>query len=171
LSPAKVWVGLKNSDDVGLRLDLLVEVFVDGTKVGQGELGNVSAGSSGFGGAILNTIPMALSGGSVNAGTGRQLSVKVSARRTCSAAIGHNSGTAMLWYNGQLVDRGAGRDAGSRFDATIEGTTSNYFLRSGSALSTTAGSSKTATGVFVNSSAPCPSRPFTAFGTWSETLP
>jgi hypothetical protein len=171
LSPAKVWVGLKNSDDVGLRLDLLVEVFVNGTKVGQGELDNVSAGSSGFSNAILNTIPLALSGGSVSAGSGSQLSVKVSARRTCSAVIGHNSGTATLWYNGQPVDSGAGRDAGSRFDATIADTTSNYFLRSGSALSTTAGSSKTSADVVVNSAVACPARPFTSFGTWSVAVP
>ena len=29
LSPAKLWVGLKNSDAVGLRLDLIAEVFID----------------------------------------------------------------------------------------------------------------------------------------------
>src|SRR6185295_8424912 len=29
LSPARVWVGLKNGDDAVLRLDLLVEVFID----------------------------------------------------------------------------------------------------------------------------------------------
>jgi virginiamycin B lyase len=171
LSPAKVWVGVKNSDDVGLRLDLLVEVFVNGTRVGQGALDNVSAGSSGFSNAILNTIPLALPGGPVTAGTGSQFGVKVSARRTCSAVIGHNSGTARLWYNGPPVDSGAGRDAGSRFDATIEGTTSNYFLRSGSALSTTAGSAKIFADVVVNSAVACPARPFTSFGTWSVALP
>jgi hypothetical protein len=38
LSPAKVWVGLKNSDAVGLRLDLRTEVLLNGTKIAQGEL-------------------------------------------------------------------------------------------------------------------------------------
>jgi hypothetical protein len=32
---AVVWLGLKNSDDIGLRLDLLVEVFVEGDKRGE----------------------------------------------------------------------------------------------------------------------------------------
>ena len=124
LSPAKVWVGLKNSDDVGLRLDLLAEVFINATKVGQGELDNVTAGGSGFSGALFNTIPLALTGGSVSVPSGAQLSIKVSARRTCFGA-GHNSGTPGLWYNGQPVDSGASRDAGSRFDATIGAATSN----------------------------------------------
>jgi FG-GAP repeat len=170
LSPAKVWVGLKNSDDVGLRLDLLAEVFIDATKVGQGGLDNVGGGGSGFGNALLNTIPLSLTAGPVSAPSGAQLSIKVSARRTCFGA-GHNSGTARLWYDGQPVDSGAGRDAGTRFDATIGGTTSDEFLRSGAALSTAAGSSRTSADALVNSSAPCPARPFTSFGTWSSTLP
>jgi len=33
LSTAKLWVGLRNSDDVGLRLDLKAEVFVNSTSV------------------------------------------------------------------------------------------------------------------------------------------
>ena len=170
LSPAKVWVGLKNSDDVGLRLDLLAEVFIDAAKVGQGELDNVGSGGGGFNNALFNTIPLALTGGSVSAPAGAQLTITVSARRTCFGA-GHNSGTARLWYNGQPVDSGASRDAGSRFDATIGATTIDYFLRSGSALSTTAGSYGTSADAFVNSSAPCPARTFTSLGTWSRTLP
>ena len=42
LNPAKVWVGLKNSDAVGLRLDLKTEVFVNQIKVGEGQLNNVT---------------------------------------------------------------------------------------------------------------------------------
>jgi hypothetical protein len=55
LSPAKVWIGLKNSDDVSLRLDLLAEVFINVTKTGQGKLDNVGRGGSGFNNAVLNT--------------------------------------------------------------------------------------------------------------------
>jgi hypothetical protein len=58
LNPAKVWVGLKNSDAVGLRLDLLAEVFLHGTKVGEGQLCNVASGSSGFHNAKLNNIDL-----------------------------------------------------------------------------------------------------------------
>lgn len=164
LSPAKVWVGMKNS-----ALDLRAEVFLNATKVGQGELNNVSGGGAGFNNALLNTIPLTLTRGVVSAPSGAQLSIKVSARRTCFGK--GNSGTATLWYNGRPVDGGASRDAGSRFDATIGGTTSDYYLRSGFGLSTTAGSSRTSADAQLNSSAPCPVRPFASFGTWSSTLP
>ncbi len=113
LSPAKVWVGLRNSDAVGLRLDLKAEVFVDATKIGEGELHNVASGSSGFNNAILNTIPLSLTGGSASVPSGAELKIKVSARRTCFGT-GHASGTPRLWYNGQPVDSGPTRGAGSR---------------------------------------------------------
>src|SRR5262249_17537243 len=38
LAPAKLWVGLKSSDDVGLRADLQAEVLVNGSVVGTGQL-------------------------------------------------------------------------------------------------------------------------------------
>ena len=126
LSPVKVWVGLKNSDDTGLRLDLLAEVFLDATKAGQGELDNVSGGGSGFGNALQYAIPLALTSGPVSAPSGAQLSIRLSARRTCVGA-GHNSGTARLWYNGRLVDTGASRDAGTRFYVTLGGTSERLF--------------------------------------------
>ena len=170
LSPAKVWVGLKNGDDVGLRLDLLAEVFVNSTKVGQGQFNNVSAGGSGFNNAILNTIPLGLTGGAAVIPSSAAFRLKVSARRTCFGG-GHNSGSARLWYNGQPIDTGSARDAGTRFDATIDASTSDYFARENFALRTTAGSSKLSVDTFVNSSAPCPGRPFTEIRTWSMTLP
>jgi hypothetical protein len=170
LSPAKMWVGLAGSDDVGLRLDLLAEVYVNATKAGEGELDNVATGSSGFNNAILQTIALGLTGGPVPAPPGSQLSIKVSARRTCFGG-GHASGRGRLWYNGQPIDSGTTRDAGSRFDATIGGSTNDYFLRTGFALNTTPGSARTFVDVFVNSSVACPARPFNAWGTWSRTLP
>jgi streptogramin lyase len=170
LSPAKLWLGLKNGDDVGLRLDLRAEILINSTKVGQGELNNVASGSSGFNGAILNTIPLSLTGGEVTVVPGGSLSIQVSARRTCFGG-GHTSGTARLWYSGKAVDSGASRDAGSRFDATIGNTTNDYFLRTGLALSTTPGSSRTFADVLLNSAALCPSRPFTSLGTWTTTFP
>ena len=132
----------------------------------------VQAGSEllGFSNAILETIPLGLTGDSVGATSGAQLKIRVSARRTCTGAR-HASGTARLWYNGLPVDSGDTRDAGSRFGATIGGTAKDYFLRSGFALSTTAGSNRSYVDAFVNTSAPCPARPFSSFGTWSATLP
>lgn len=170
LSPAKLWVGLKNSDDVGLRLDLKAEVFINSTAnppVGTGELDNVSSGSSGFSGALLNTINLTLIG-SPTLSPGDQLLLRASVRRTCTGG-GHAAGTARLWYNGAKIDSGATRDAGSRFDATINVTNSDYFLRTGFVLSTTAGAARTSIDKPVDSSASCPNRPFVEFGTWSIT--
>jgi streptogramin lyase len=174
LSPAKVWIGRKGSDAVGLKVDLLVEVIVrigsTETQVGRGELDNVSTGSSGFNNAILNSVTLGLLGGAVDVPAGAALETRVSVRRTCSDA-GRGSGRVQLWYNGRPVDSGDGRDAGSRFDATIGGSTEDYYLRSGFALAKSAGSSRTSADVTVNSHAQCPARPFTPFGTWSGTLP
>ena len=169
LSPAKVWVGLKNSDAVGLRLDLKAEVFVnsdDNSPIGMGVLPNVPSGSSGFNNALLNTIQLELTAGPVDLAAGDQLLLRVSVRRTCFGG-GHNSGTPRLWYNGQPTDSGAGRDAGSRFDATIDGSTDDYYLRPGFVLDTEPGLSRTFVDTPVNSGVACPDRPFTSFGTWA----
>lgn len=169
LSPAKVWLGLKNSDDVGTNFDLKAEVFVGTSKVGDGQANNVSGGSSGFNRAVLRTIPLTLSDGPVPVPAGTSLAIKMSVRRTCFGG-GHSSGTARLWFNGQAVDSGPTRDAGSRFDATLGGTDTDYFLRGGFVLSPTAGSSKLSVDATVNSASPCPSRPFADLGIWSITL-
>jgi hypothetical protein len=165
LSPAKVWIGLKNSDDVGTKFDLLAEVLRNGMVVGSGQLNDVSGGSSGFNNAILRTITLALTS-AVPMGPGDTMSFRLSVR--IGATSGHNSGTARLWYNGAAIDSGASRDAGSRFDATIAGSTSNYFLRSpGFTLDTTAGSSRVSVDKTVSNSG---GNPFVAFGTWSKTF-
>jgi hypothetical protein len=165
--PGRVWIGLKNSDDVGLRLDLLAEVFADGRKVGEGQLKNVSAGSSGFHNAILNTIPLDLAGGPAAFPIGAPLQVKVSVRRTCFGG-GHASGTARLWYNGRPTDSGAVRDAGSRLDAISGGVSVHNFLLGGFALDTAAGDSRRSIDVDVDTKQPCPNRTFKLFGTWSN---
>jgi hypothetical protein len=169
LSPARVWVGLKNSDDVGIRFDIQAKVYLNGAPVGSGQLDGVPGGSSGFNNAALRSIPLTLTA-PVAAHTDDTLRIDVLVRNACSGS-GKSSGAARLWYNGQPLDSGASRDAGSRFDATIGGTSSDDFLRSGFALSTTAGSSRTSADASVNGTATCPARPFTSFGSWSRTLP
>ena len=78
-----------------------------------------------------------------------------------------------LWYNGQPLDTGnpSKRDAGTRFDATIGGTNSIYFLRPGFTLATNAGAARQSIDASVSDSAACPARPFTPLGTWSITFP
>jgi CSLREA domain-containing protein len=165
LSPAKVWIGLKTSDDVGTKFDLLAEVLKNGTVVGTGQLNGVPGGSSGFNNAVLNPITLALSSLPVDICAGDALAFKLSIR--VAANSGHSSGTARLWYNGNPFDTGSNRNAGSRFNATIGGGTANYFLRTG-VLNTTAGSSKTFIDVLVNRKVG--GNPFKLFGIWSITF-
>ena len=173
IAPVKVWTGLTNSDSIGLRVDLLAQAFLKvgttETKVAEGQLNNVAPGGSGFGGAALQTIPLALSG-SVPVPAGAQLELKVSARRTCVGG-GHTAGTVLLWYNGRAIDTGNTRDAGSRFGATVDGTVLPLSLRSGSVLSATAGTSRTSVQVSVTSKEACSGRTFVPFGTWTAPLP
>jgi hypothetical protein len=155
LGPAQIWIGLKNSDDVGTKFDLLAEVLKNGTVVGSGQVNSVSGGSSGFNNAVLDTINMALSG-AVPINPGDTLSLRLSVR---VASTGHRSGTARLWFNDAA--------ANSRFSATIAGAPNSYFLRSGSTLTATAGSGpKSTIDVFVDRAVG--GNPFKPFGTWSK---
>jgi hypothetical protein len=159
------------SNDTGLNLDLKAEVLINGVLVGTGELDNVSRLAADFKSSTLSTINLALTNGSAPLFPGNQLQLRVSARNTCSGGS-QASGTARVWYNGAPIDRGKA-DAGSRFNATIGGGSRDYFLRIDSNallfLSTAAGSSRTSIDEFLDDAAPCPSRPFTTFGTWSIT--
>ena len=60
VGPVSVWLGLKNSDDVGTKFDLLAEILRNGQVIGSGQLNSVAGGSSGFNNAILRTINLAL---------------------------------------------------------------------------------------------------------------
>jgi hypothetical protein len=166
LSPGKVWIGLKNSDDVGTKFDLVAEVLRNGSVVGRGQLDNVPGGSSGFNNAALRTIYLDLLYGPVEFFPGDKLGFRLSVR--IAATSGHVSGTARLWYNGQPIDINPGRDAGSRFDAAIGGATADYFLRNGLELNTVAGSSRVSIDVFVNRNVG--GNPFKPFGTWIKPL-
>ncbi len=172
ISPAKVWVGLKNSDDVGLRVDVLAEVFKNDTLLASGQLNNQSTGSSGFNNALLKTVVLSLSltGEPVEFASEDTLRMRLSVRKTCSGG-GHNSGTVRLWYGGAPIDSGKKREAGSRFDATIASVDNDYFLRGGFDLNVGPGSSRLFIDVFVDSKAVCPNRPFSPFGTWTIVLP
>jgi hypothetical protein len=156
LSPAKIWVGLKNSDDVGLKFDLLAEVYKDSTLVSSGQINSVSGGSSGFNHAVLSTISFdAFS--PLNFPSGSGLNLKLYVRNACSGS-GHNSGTARLWFNDSA--------ANSQFDATIGTDDSDYFLRDSFLLATTAGPGPKKT-VDVAAGARCSA--FKSFGTWTIT--
>ena len=56
------------------------------------------------------------------------VSLRVEARRTCSGG-GPNAGTVREWYNGEAIDSGPQRDAGSRIGGTIGGQAGELFQR------------------------------------------
>ena len=158
LSPARIWVGLANSDDVGIKFDLRAEVYRNGTElVGSGELASAIGGSSGFNNAKLDTIPLTLTS-SPGIAAGDTLSIKLLVRNACVGS-GKNSGRARLWYDDAA--------ANSRFDTTIDGTTSDWFLRDAFALATTAGPGPKKT-INVQAGAKC--SVYKPFGTWTTTL-
>ncbi len=167
-SPARIWMGLKNSDAVGLRADVRVELLVGGVMVAAGEVLNVATGSSGFNNAQLKSVPLTLAAGQTLSPRGT-VSLVVSARRTCTGP-GHNSGELRFWFNGQPIDAGSTRDAGSRFGIVGTGETS-YFLRSGAQLSTTAASARQYIDLSISSAVACPARPYSVAGSWSVVLP
>jgi hypothetical protein len=155
LGPAQMWVGLKNSDDVGTKFDLLAEVFKNGALIGSGQLNDVAGGSSGFNNAKLDVINLALPA-SVAFQTGDALKIKLSVR--IAASSGHRSGTARLWFNDTA--------ANSRFTATVGGVVRTYFLRSSFGLATSAGSGpKTTVDVTVDRAVG--GNPFKPFGAWT----
>jgi hypothetical protein len=159
-SGAGIWLGVKNSDSNGLRFDVKAEVFINGSKIGEGETNDVAGGSSGFNKAKLDSIALPFLGTKSPEDT---LSITLSVRRTCFGG-GHNAGTARLWFNDA--------QANSSLSASFEDGTSELFLRSGFALATSPGSGpKQTIDVNVDSKSPCPDRPFKPFGTWSLTFP
>jgi hypothetical protein len=160
LGPAKVWLGLKNSDDVGTKFDLLAAVFKNGSPVGGGQLNSVPGGSSGFNNAVLRTINLALSGPADDVHPGDTLSISLSVRIAVGVS-GHRSGTARLWLNDTA--------ANSSFSATIGGTASDYFLLDSFTLGTSAGAGpKKTIDLFVDRAVG--GNPFKPFGTWSKTF-
>jgi hypothetical protein len=158
LGPAQIWVGLKNSDDVGTKFDLLAEVFNNGVLIGFGQVNEVAGGSSGFNNAKLDTVALTSSGTSA-LHTGDVLSIKLSVR--IAASSGHRSGTARLWFNDTSAD--------SRFAATVGGLTHSYWLRNGFTLAASSGAGPKST-IDVTVDRAVGGNPFKAFGTWSTTF-
>jgi predicted extracellular nuclease len=158
LSPARIWVGLANSDDVGIKFDLRAEIYRNGIElVGSGELASAIGGSSGFNNAKLDTIPLTLTE-PVSVDSDDTLSIKLLVRNAC-AGSGKNSGRARLWFNDAA--------ANSRFDATVDTATSDWYLRDLSALAKTPGPGPKKT-IDVQSGAKC--SVYKPFGTWTATL-
>jgi hypothetical protein len=167
LGPAEVWVGIGDVASLGIRLDLRIKVYVNDKVVGVGQHDSVSAGlDPHFRFAKLRFIPLTLMAGPVEVPPDSHVKARLLVRNACSGSS-VPSGTARLWYNGNDVDTGPDRDAGSRFTATITGEASDYFLRSEFVLDPTAGASRERSTVSVGE--PCGS--WIKFGDWTLTRP
>ncbi|MFY9607465.1 MAG: hypothetical protein WAU45_02475 [Blastocatellia bacterium] len=157
LGNANVWVGLKNSDDVGVKFDFLAEVLKNGAVIASTQINDQLGGGSGFNNAILRTISLVLSS-SQSFCSGDTLSFRLSVRVAASST--HANGTARLWYNDAA--------ANSRFNATVNGAPTDYFLRDLFLLDTTTGPGKKTSDVVVNRN--IGGNPFKPFGTWNKTF-
>ncbi len=158
LGPAKVWLGLKNSDDIGTKFDLLAEIFHNGVLIGVGQLNAIPGGGSGFNNANPRLINLNMTNPE-SILPGDTLSIRLSVRIAVGVA-GHRSGTARLWFNDA--------EANSNFEATIGGQVKRYYLATNSLLLRDSGSGpKNTIDVPVNRAVG--GNPFKPFGTWSLT--
>jgi hypothetical protein len=165
LGPAQIWLGLA-APSLGIKFDLQASVYVNDELIGSGQLNSVSAGvSTGPSTAKLASVPMTLLNGPSDLPSGSVLTFVVSVRNAC-AGSSKSSGTVRLWFDGNVAGSGLKHDTASRLGAAIGEASSVYFLRNGSALSTTPGNSRTSVDVAVG--ARC--GPFVPFGTWSLDL-
>jgi hypothetical protein len=157
LAPAQVWVGLQNSQDKGIRYDLLAQVYKNGVLVTSGELDSVDSGGSGFNNANLNSISFN-SFSPVDMPSGSLLGITLSVRNSCTGSK-NNGKTARLWFNDA--------QANSHFGATINSVTNSYYLLNGFTLGANPGPGPKQT-IDVDAGAKCSS--FKPFGTWTTSL-
>lgn len=152
-------MGLQNILSIGLKLDLLAEVYRDSAIISSGQLNSFfpGIGTGGFNGANLATIPFALFL-PVNFPEGTNLKIKLSVRNACDGSL-RDQGIARLWYGDDKAD--------SQFGAAIGETNSDYYLLNNFLLATVAGE-KPRKHIDLQAGERCSS--FKPFGTWTGTL-
>ena len=156
LGPVNLWVGLTNSDDVGIKFDLKAQIFRNTTALlGSGELASVPGGSSGFNNANQQTIAMTPVSGAMLA-DGDALSVKLYVRNACVGS-GKNSGRMRLWYDDAAANSRAAVNAGGLV---------TYYLHNLFALNATSGGGPKRT---IDTQAGAKCSPYAVVGTWSGT--
>lgn len=164
-APAVIILGLANSDDIGTKFDVQLEVYKNASLIASGELIGASGRGSGRNNTVLDVIQLSLPA-PVSFFGGDTLSIKLSMRITCTGGT-HASGRARFYYYENI----SGALFSSFFDATFYGVTSSYFLRDGFGLGTTPDFSPKTIDLALDSKKPCPTRPYKPLGTWSITLP
>lgn len=156
VSSAKIWLGIKNILDIGVKFDIHADVYKNGTLLTSGQLNSVTAGLTGnFASAKLDTIPFNIFSPTAFP-AGSQLMFTLSVRNACGGSL-RNKGDARLWFDDA--------QANSQFGATIDSTTNNYFLLDNFILGTNSGSSRKTIDISVGSKCGA----FKPFGTWVIT--
>ncbi len=158
---ARVWLGLKNSDDVGTRFDLKAIVTQNGTPVSSGTLLGVLGGSSGFNNANLRTIPLSLPSSAFTSGDA--MSIEVSTRVSC-VGNSHTSGTARLWFNDAAANSRVNEPGAPTLSLVMPGATLDLATSPGT------GPKKTKDVLVRGRDFSC-NGPFTSFGTWTGLVP
>ena len=159
VTSTNVFIGLKNSDDVGTKFDLRAEILKNGVVVAAGQLDGVNGGSSGFNNAVKRTINTTLSS-APSYSAGEILAVRLSVRIAVGVA-GHSSGTARLWYGDPV--------ATSAMTALVNGAIQTYYLAANFNLTDTPGAGpRKYVDVLVNKAVG--GNPFKLFGTWTKVF-
>jgi len=153
---SSIWIGLANSDDVGIRFDLRAEVYRNSTElVAAGELASVAGGSSGFNNAHQYTVNLWQVPGSI-LNPGDTLNVVLYTRNACTGS-GKNSGRARLWYN----------DSAANSQISVNLDPSAFYLLNGFTLGAVVGQGPRMT-IDVQAGAQCSA--YKPFRSWSTTL-
>jgi hypothetical protein len=150
---ANIWLGLKNSDDIGTNFDLLAEVLKNGTVVASGTLSSVPGGGSTFNNAVLRTISLSADASLQHGDT---LALRLSVR-IAENVSGHSRGTARLWFNDSVAD--------SMLKALVNVNLTSFHLLTGSALGASPGGARSTVDVLVDKA--IAGNPFKPFGQWS----
>ncbi len=168
LTPAHLWIGLKNSDDQGTRFDLKTELLKNGTPVASALQRCITGLARNAADAKEAVVPFG-SFPPVSFASGDVLALRVSTRigtnpneTRCTGPGGNHTNAAGL----RLYYDAANRP--SRFEATIAPDPNRaLYLRSDGALNATApaaGTAKTKDSGGVNFAG---GNPFSTIGTWS----
>lgn len=170
---ARIWIGLKKSNDAGILFDLKAVVKKNGNEVSSGELLGAPGGGKGFDKANLLTVPLSLPADQFQPGD--NISVKLYVRNSCLASP-QNSGTARLWYNDAAANSRVdefgvptlylvrGNDDGDN-DCDDHGDDPNDLSKN------TGNGPKKKKNVKVHAPVPSCDGPYKSFGKWSGTVP
>lgn len=139
LGPAVVFLGTTDANDNNREIDVKVELYRNSTLISSGELARERISGTNQNGSRKYTVPLTMTNGAVDFGPSDELHVRVYARRNG----GSDDFDGRIWYNdnpSQSVNQG-NRGWARVGNETAGGTNTGYFyLRSSSALNTSAGS-------------------------------